>query len=258
MTQKANKKLVVVADDFGFCESVNKGVLKSYKEGIVTEVSLMVNSKATDDAVYEAKKSKIADVGLHMELVGFDQLGRALHKSDYKELFQEKSYSEIEQLARDEIEKFEKCFDKKPSHITTHIGIHGNFKLLKFIVAYAGENNIPVRLPNTDLEGNLDESNYAAEVILKRENIKTTDHLFIHVRGSDSKQIKKKFLKDLDEVSPNETAEILLHPGFFDLELLKMSSLNYERGRDLCIAISENFKEKINNLGFDIVNFSKI
>ena len=38
------KKLIVVADDFGFSEAYNYGVIKAYKEGIVTVLSLMSNS----------------------------------------------------------------------------------------------------------------------------------------------------------------------------------------------------------------------
>ena len=34
------KKLIVVADDFGFSEAYNYGALKAYKEGIVTVLSL--------------------------------------------------------------------------------------------------------------------------------------------------------------------------------------------------------------------------
>lgn len=45
------KKLIVVADDFGFSEAYNYGVVKAYKEGIVTTMSLMSNMAAAPHAV---------------------------------------------------------------------------------------------------------------------------------------------------------------------------------------------------------------
>ncbi len=54
--KNSSKKLVVVADDFGFCASVNLGILKSYTQGIVTEISLMVNSNSSKEAIELIKK----------------------------------------------------------------------------------------------------------------------------------------------------------------------------------------------------------
>lgn len=45
------KKLIVVADDFGFSEAYNYGAVKAYQEGIVTTLSLMSNMKAAEHAV---------------------------------------------------------------------------------------------------------------------------------------------------------------------------------------------------------------
>lgn len=50
------KKLIVVADDFGFSEAYSLGALKAYREGIVTTLSLMSNMEAAPFAVALAKK----------------------------------------------------------------------------------------------------------------------------------------------------------------------------------------------------------
>jgi len=47
----SKKKLIVVADDFGFSEAYNYGVLKGYRDGIVTTLSLMSNMAAAPHAV---------------------------------------------------------------------------------------------------------------------------------------------------------------------------------------------------------------
>ena len=46
-----SKKLIVVADDFGFSEAYNYGVIKAYKEGVVCALSLMSNMAAVPHAV---------------------------------------------------------------------------------------------------------------------------------------------------------------------------------------------------------------
>ena len=45
------KKLIVVADDFGFSEAYNYGAVKAYREGVVTVLSLMSNMAAAPHAV---------------------------------------------------------------------------------------------------------------------------------------------------------------------------------------------------------------
>ena len=50
------KKLIVVADDYGFSEAYSLGALKAYQEGIVTSLSLMSNMEAAPFAVSLAQK----------------------------------------------------------------------------------------------------------------------------------------------------------------------------------------------------------
>lgn len=51
------KKLIVNADDFGVTSSVNKGVIKAFKEGIVTSTSLMVGRQAAKEAAKLAEEN---------------------------------------------------------------------------------------------------------------------------------------------------------------------------------------------------------
>ena len=252
------KKIVIVADDYGFSKPVNRGIEASYIKGMVTEVSLMVYGQKAQDAVEAAEKLEIDHLGIHVELLGWEQLGRPVTLKDYLKLFQEKSYEEVNELAQAELERFISLVGKKPTHITTHKGIHGNLKLLTSIVDYAKSNSIPVRLPNTELGDGLEVRNYAAEVILKRSHLKYVDHLLAYVKGSDSVVIKERYLSGLKEVGDGETVEILIHPAYFDKELLKLSSLNYERSRDLAIFTDGDFKKSIQDLDFKLVGYGDL
>ena len=50
------KKLIVVADDFGFSQAYSIGAIKAYQEGIVTVLSLMSNMEQAGFAIDLAKK----------------------------------------------------------------------------------------------------------------------------------------------------------------------------------------------------------
>jgi len=63
------KQLIVNADDLGLTSAVNRGVVRAYKDGIVTSASLLVTGSAFEDAVSLARQNPELDVGLHLALV---------------------------------------------------------------------------------------------------------------------------------------------------------------------------------------------
>ena len=60
--------LIVNADDFGYTEGVNRGILDAHDEGIVTSASLMVERPAAAEAAAHARERPGFGVGLHVEL----------------------------------------------------------------------------------------------------------------------------------------------------------------------------------------------
>ena len=62
-------RLVVNADDFGLCESVNDGIVLAHRSGIVTAASLMAVGRAFDQAVDWCRRIPSLDVGVHLTLV---------------------------------------------------------------------------------------------------------------------------------------------------------------------------------------------
>lgn len=252
------KKLVVVADDFGWTDSVNAGILRAHKEGIVTELSLMLSCQATGPALEIIKKEKIPQVGIHLSLNPANKFGKVLHRADYQRLFKELSSEEISQLVTDELKEFEQVVGSKPTHICPQYGIHGNLKVLNSLLLYAKTNQIPIRLPRTVIAGEGTGDNYAARIMMRRMGVVTTDYLFGHVLGADLTGIKENFLSDFRTLKDGQSAEMLTHPGYFDAELLKMSSLNYERVRDLALLLDPDFRSQIKDLDIDLVNYSQI
>lgn len=65
------KTLIVNADDFGYREGINKGIIYAHKNGVVTSVSLFVEKEGTEDAVRLAKENPTLGLGPHLDLDQF-------------------------------------------------------------------------------------------------------------------------------------------------------------------------------------------
>ena len=61
--------LIITADDFGLSESINEGVERAHRDGVLTAASLMVAAPAAADAVRRAKALPNLRVGLHLVVI---------------------------------------------------------------------------------------------------------------------------------------------------------------------------------------------
>ena len=59
--------LIVNADDFGYCEQRNRGIVTSFQDGIVSSASLLVNAESALEAIQLSKKCGIP-LGIHLNL----------------------------------------------------------------------------------------------------------------------------------------------------------------------------------------------
>lgn len=59
-------RLVMNADDFGLCASVNQAVVQAHVHGVLTSASLMANGAAFAEAVTLAKAAPTLGVGVHL------------------------------------------------------------------------------------------------------------------------------------------------------------------------------------------------
>lgn len=64
------KRLIVNADDFGYTRGVNAGIVRGFREGIVTSTTIMANGDAFEDAIECAQANPKLGVGCHLVLVG--------------------------------------------------------------------------------------------------------------------------------------------------------------------------------------------
>jgi hopanoid biosynthesis associated protein HpnK len=62
------RRAIIVADDFGRSESINRAVIQAHQEGVLTCASLMVSGEAWEEAVELAQANPRLGVGLHLTL----------------------------------------------------------------------------------------------------------------------------------------------------------------------------------------------
>lgn len=62
-------RLIVSGDDFGLSEQVNEGVIRAFRDGVLTSCSLMVTGDAFDQAVALARENPGLAVGIHLVTV---------------------------------------------------------------------------------------------------------------------------------------------------------------------------------------------
>ncbi len=254
------KKLIVTADDYGYTKAINDGIIRAVTEGIVTDIALMVLTDPEDleHGLKLLKDHNLNEVGLHTSLFHWGKTERP-GRGDFIKFFKEASDNEIEKRALSEIAEFERLVGAKPKFISPQFNMHGNLRLLKIMAKYVVANNIPMRIPRALIEiEEITDSNYSAEIYLKRLGVKMTNHLYAHILGADTEAIKQSFLHELGSVQDDESVEIILHPGYNDQITLESSSLNYERARDLSLALDPIFSKNIQDLGYTFSHMSSL
>ncbi len=255
------KKLIFTADDFGWTKGVNEGIVVAYDHSPVSEISMAVNAPEVKHALKLVQSGKY-NLGIHFNLTKFKPISKINIESliDKKTLefktveTTEDLYNFLTLAKKTEIEKelyaqfdlFKELVGKKPTHISSHHGIHGDPKVLDMVIEIAKEYKIPVRLPVWMSSKNGFFSNYAAETLLKRNRIKTTNAIFINIFNDDLREnpipLIDSFLKAVGDM-PNDTIEVGCHLGFMDKDLLFSSSLNWQRVKDLIAILDPKFKD---------------
>ena len=62
------KSLIVTADDLGLAKSINEGIARACREGVVTAVSLIPTGTAVEDGVRIINELRLKGAGAHLAL----------------------------------------------------------------------------------------------------------------------------------------------------------------------------------------------
>ena len=241
-------KIIINADDFGYCEAVNYGIISAHNNGIVRSTSMMANMPGVEHGVGLLKENKTLNCGVHMTLsCGRPLLSNLKTIVDKEGFFIRRITDEIiEKMDCDEIYR-ELCaqIDRVKglgidiSHLDSHHHIHTLVSLKPVIEKIVTKYNLPIR---GGFEYNLEYSKVVPLIdSFYKENVS-----------------EEYFIKNIDEIMKYDVVDIMSHPAFLDDYILNSTSYAIDRTKEHKILTSKKVKEFLEKNGLVISSYRDI
>lgn len=286
------KNLIVNADDLGWTDGVNRGILEAFHHGIVTSTSLLANGSAFAAAVKAAKSAPGLGVGVHLNLS--DGPPVADREAVTSLLNDQGAFAGGPQslllkgvrrgLVLDEVEEewdaqIQKVRDAgiRPTHLDGHKHVHmlpGLFEIALRLAKKHGIEAIRVSLEESSLRSALASgANHRAGVVMKqgvkarglkllardareqaaRAGIATADYFCgIAQTGELTHEGVERLLKRL----PEGTTELMCHPGYSDEALGKTATrLQASRQTELEILTDTGIRNLVASRGIRLIDY---
>lgn len=281
----SEKKLIVNADDLGLGPAVNSGIMRAFKEGIVTSASLMACGSAFDEAVGLAKEHADLGVGVHLVLneekpvLPQDRI-RSLIDKDKGSFFSLADFLKRYLFGKIDLKhvyiEFEAQIDKiiksglQPTHIDSHKHIHLIPWISGMLFELAGKFGITgVRLPRNsvtrllspwNLKGSIKASGLSVLANIQRQKIikyrlNTPDNCYGII---ESGCLDEERLTGILKALPDGTSELMCHPGFSDDSLLNRYEWKYNWSKELDALTSPRVKELADSLNIRLIRYDEI
>ncbi|OHB71229.1 MAG: hypothetical protein A2W23_09370 [Planctomycetes bacterium RBG_16_43_13] len=234
------KYVIINGDDYGYTDEKNEGILKAHSNGILTSTTVMVNMVTENWAKEILKHRKSLGIGLHLNITSGKPVSQpndvptlvnkrqdmfrpeVWNKSRWNNFGNQKNVVEVEMEYRNQLKRFNKLFNMKPSHLDSHHFMTSHERIFPILIKLAKENGLPIRLPGWIVG----ENHY--ELVLSMVNqskvkCKTSDYAVYEFFYSRSKPLET-FINALKTIKDGIT-EFMFHPsisgyGKIDLGLL--------------------------------------
>ena len=224
------KYLVVNADDFGYTQGVNRGILEAHVNGIVSSTSLMVGAASAKEAAVLAGQNPTLGVGLHF--VATNERGPLFDLTDsgFVRAELDRQYQSFCELMR-----------RPPTHIDSHQHIHFQPEGLNALfMEWAEERGLPLRKSgqvhfNGGFYGHSYDEHwraYPAPELIAIDN-----------------------LQQLLRTLPDGVTELACHPGYVTPDL---DSYAVEREIELATLVNPRLPQLIRELGIELINFASL
>lgn len=250
-------KLIVNADDFAMTISVSNGIIKSMKEGIVTDTTAMVNMPAFEESMSLALASGINEMGIHLNITCGKPLlpanevksivdNNGLFYRGAKKIPQNFDINEIEKELRAQINKFIST-GVKLNHMDGHhhFFVH-NDAIYNLVLSLAKEYKVPLRFVDASFKEKTNS-----------EGVKTKDHCHLEFFAMEANL--ENLIELLEKYKDKPASlEIMCHPAIVDEELIKATSYAENRGNELEILTSDRIKNYIKKSNIELINYSGI
>ena len=286
------KNLIVNADDLGWTDGVNRGILEAFHHGIVTSTSLLANGAAFAGGVEAARSTPGLGVGVHLNLsdgppVADRETVTSLLNDDGEFAGGPESLllrrarrglllAEVENEWDAQIQKVRDA-GIAPTHVDGHKHVHmlpGLFEIALRLAKRHDIGAIRVSLEASSLRAALASgSKQNAGVVMKqgvqarglkllarnareqalRAGISTADYFCgIAQTGELTREGVEQFVKSL----PDGTTELMCHPGYADAALRKTPTrLQDSRQTELQILTDTGIRNLVASRGIRLIDY---
>jgi len=285
------KNLIVNADDLGWTEGVNRGIVEAFRHGIVTSTSLLANGAAFAEAVEAARSAPGLGVGVHLNLSDGQPVAEPEtvtnllnDKGEFSNgpegLFLRRARRGVllQEAEREWDAQIQKIRDAgiEPTHLDGHKHVHmlpGFFEVALRLAKRHGIGAIRVSLEASSLRAALSGPKQKSAVVLKqgvqarglkllardareqaeRAGISTADYFCgIAQTGELTREGLMAFLKSL----PDGTTELMCHPGYADAALRKTATrLQNSRETELQILTDTEIRNLVASHGIRLIDY---
>jgi len=289
------KKLIVNADDLGWTDGVNRGIVEAFHHGIVTSTSLLANGAAFAGGVEAARSAPGLGVGVHLNLsdgppVADRETVTSLLNKDGEfaggpeNLLLRRArrgllLAEVENEWDAQIQKVRDA-GISPTHLDGHKHVHmlpGLFEIALKLAKRHDIGAIRVALEASSLRAALSSgSKQNAGVVMKQgvqarglkllardareraehAGISTADYFCgIAQTGELTREGVEQFVKSL----PDGTTELMCHPGYADAALQKTPTrLQDSRQTELQILTDTGIRNVVASMGIRLIDYGLI
>ncbi|MFQ6071051.1 MAG: carbohydrate deacetylase [Candidatus Aminicenantales bacterium] len=272
-------RLIVSADDFGLTEGINNGIIKSFKEGIVTSASLMANMPSFEHAVDLARRNPDLAAGIHLNLlkgrplqtiskvpslVNTEGIFHTLPEFIKRLLLRKIVIDELESELRSQIERI-LATGLKAAHLDSHRHFHIYPPILRVIIKLAKEYEInKIRCPlgisifiPSAKELILTSLSWRSRSILKKNNIKHNQRFFDLVKIENSQNPSIAFARFCEQLGQGVT-ELDCHPGFVTGELDGVEATIHNRGKQIEILTDPSILKLLQKYEVKLISYDDI
>lgn len=235
-------KLIIRADDFGFSEAVNYGMMSAYHSGFIRNIGLMSNMPYAQHAWDLIQGNDVA-LGLHVNLIVgspcadpneipslLDENGKLkssrLRRAEMAQGIDNFVYEETRREVEAQIERFLTICGKLPDYIDAHAVCTPTSE--RSISDAANSYGIRIQGHKPDERWDVIQKDYTNSDFYDK-NLPFIEYFKSHLQYSDQINL------------------IVFHPGFVDYDVMRQSSLTVNRCKDVALLNDIEVKEFLNS-----------
>ena len=247
-------RILVRADDLGYCEAVNYGIAKAVKEGIIRSVGLMPNMEAARHGVELLKGAQVC-FGQHTNICNGRPLtdpkripslvqenGEFKDKSEYRKA--RKDFVVLDEVILEieaQYQRFVELVGDKPHYLEAHAVPSDNLSRGLQIVAQrhdlqylGGDGRGPVRFRNTNLYMSMDS---------------------MFPDYDPFRSLKNAALRDVGE---DGCVMMVCHPGYVDEYVYQTSFITRQRAQEVAMCIAPETKQWLEENHIQVVTYDDL